>query len=225
MKKVILSTAESKYRSANLSNCWAFNGVQASTLVPDAYGQFPVTHNWPFEAIVFNNISPSATQHPIPGQGDSDGARNGDEIYGKGIRIRMQLENDAGKHNNTWRFWLIEYNSTQGSAVTPSELFHITTGNLLLDTIQTDRWTARKLGTYRTKARDVPADKKTDIFINKWIPFKRRLCFKDDSSLVITKGMKQMLSLVGVCYDSSNTQGGSAAGNFRINATFYYGDP
>lgn len=226
VKSVILSTAEKKYRTVDLTNNFVFNGTTGvAPIIPDLFGQFPVTHNFPFGCYIFNNDSMNTTQHPIPGQGDGDGARNGDEIYGKGIRIRMQLENDAAKHNNTWRFWLLEYDAKQGNPLVPSQFFHVATGNRLLDAVQTDRWTAYKLGTYRTKARDVGSDKKTDIFINKWVPFRRKITFTADDSVTVAKGMKNYLVLVGVCYDASNTVGGTAVGNFRINATFHYGDP
>lgn len=226
VKSVILSTAEKKYRSVDLAQVFAYTGgTTINAVPPDAFGQYAVTHNFPFGFYIFNNDGMNTNYHPIPGQGDGDGARNGDEIYGKGIRVRIQLENDAAKHNNTWRFWLIEYDSKQGTPLIPAQFFHVATGNRLLDAVQTDRWTAHKLGTYRTKARDVGADKKTDIFINKWIPFRRKITFTSDDSLTVAKGMKNYLMIMGVCYDSSNTVGGTAVGNVRMNATFHYGDP
>lgn len=223
---MILSTAESKYKSVDLKENVAYNGSSVSAVAADAYGQVPVSHNFPFQAYIFNNSAPDTNKHPVPAQGDGDGNRNGDEIYSKGIRLRMQLENDGNKHNNTWKFWLVEYNyGTQGFPCNPTEFMHAATGNNLLDAVQTDRWNAKLLGVYRTKARDIPSGNKSDIFVNKWIPFKRKLCFKADDSLVIAKGMKQQLAVVGVCYDTSNTTGGTACGNYRMNATLYYGDP
>lgn len=226
VKSVILATAEKKYRMADLTQAFKFNGTTGVTpVIPDLFGQFPVGHNFPFAHYIFNNDNMSTAQHPIPAQGDGDGNRNGDEIYAKGIRIRMQLENDPGRHNNTWRFWLVEYDAKQGTPMVPAEFFHVSTGNRLLDSVQTDRWTAYKIGTYRTKARDVGADKKTDVFVNKWIPFRRKLTFKSDDSVTVAKGMKNYLAILGVCYDSSNTIGDTLIGNCRMNATFHYGDP
>lgn len=225
MKKVILSTAESKYKSVDVNQTYRWDGTQGVPGVIDAFGQIAVGHNAPFQAWVINNDNPDPAKHPIPGQGDGDGARNGDEIYSKGFRLRMQLENDAGKHNNTWKFWLVEYNTVQGIPCKTTEFFHNATGNCLLDAIQTDRWKATHLGTFRNKSRDVQQDRKTDIFINKWIPFRRKLCFKSDDTLQVAKGMKTHLVVVGVCYDTSNTVFNTAVGNYRINATMYYGDP
>lgn len=225
MKSVILSTAESKYRTVDLKDGAQFNGSGVSALTTDVYGQIAVAHNFPFMVYIFNNTSPSATTQPIPAQGDGDGNRNGDEIYAKGIRLRMQMENNAEKHNNTWKFWLVEWNTVQGNPCIPGDFFHVATGNNLLETIQQDRWKATLLGVYRTKARDIASTSKSDVFMNKWIPFRRKLCFRSDDSLVICKGMKEVYSIVGVCYDASNTAGGVGIGNIRINATLYYGDP
>lgn len=191
----------------------------------DGFGQIAVGHNFPFQVMMINNEAPNSSQHPIPSQGDGDGNRNGDEIYAKGFRLRMQIENDAGKHNNTWKFWLVEYNAVQGTPAVPADFFHAATGNNILDAIQTDRWKAKLLGVFRTKARDVGQDRKTDIFINKWVPFKRKLSFRSDDTLQIAKGMKTYLAIVGVGYDASNTAGNTGIGNIRINSTLYYGDP
>lgn len=225
VKKVVLSTAESKYKTADLKTGAYWNGASMVGFTTDNFGQIAVGHNATWQVDILNNHTPNVTHHPIPAQGDGDGMRNGDEIYAKGIRLRMQLENDAGKHNNTWKFWLVEFNSVQGDPCVPAQFFHQATGNNLLDTVQTDRWTAKLLGTYRTKARDVGQDRKTNIFINKWIPFKRKLCFKADDNLQVCKGMKEFLCVVGVCYDTSNTLFNTGIGNFRIAATMYYGDP
>jgi hypothetical protein len=226
VKKVILSTAENCYRSVDLKDVFTFTSAGgANNATVDSFGQVACGHNFPFQFNLFNNVSPDGTKHPVPLQGDTDGSRKGDEIYSKGIRLRVQIENDAAKHNNTWKFWLVEYNTVQGTPCIPSDFFHVVTGNNLMETVQQDRWKAQLLGTYRTQARDVGADKKTNIYMNKWIPLKRKLCFKDDSSLVITKGMKEVMSVVGVCYDSSNTLGNTGVGNYRAHATFYYGDP
>lgn len=225
VKKVILSTAESKYRSVDLKDASYWNSATVVGSTIDAFSQIACGHNALFQIHIINNHGPDPNKHPIPAQGDGDNLRNGDEIYAKGFRIRMQIENDAGKHNNTWKFWLVEWNTIQGTPCIPSEFFHAVTGNNLLDTVQTDRWKANLLGVFRTKARDVDPTSKTNVFINKWIPFRRKLCFKSDDSLVVAKGMKGALTLVGVCYDSSNTAYNTGAGNLRVNATFYYGDP
>lgn len=225
VKNVILKTAESKYAVRDLKHGFGWNGFNTVALSTDVFGQMIVQHNFLFEVFLFENTSPSiATMFHIA-QGDRDDQRNGDEIYATGMRLRIQCENDAGRHNMTWKFWLVEWNTTQGEPVDPNTTFHSGSGCLILDTIQNNRIKMMPLGTFRTKARDVPADKKTDIYINKWIPFKRKLSFAQDSAIHVTRGMKEKLALVGVAYDTSNTTIGSAVGNIRVNGTFYYKDP
>lgn len=231
VKSVILKTAEKKWRSVNLSDAWRFNGASGSTAnTPDLFGQYPVGHNFPFMFHLVNNASADPTKHPIPTIGTTDQNRNGDEIYATGFRLRIQCENDANRHNNTWKFWLIQWNTVQGDPCVPANLFQVATGNNLIETIQADRYTVKYLGKYRTGARDVAVDAKTDVFIDKWIPYKRKLCFRQDTgtssdNIVISKGMKEMFTIVGVCYDASNTIGDTNIGNCRINGTFYYKDP
>lgn len=222
---MILKTAEKKYKSVDSKQSYSWNGSALVGSTVDIYGQIAVGHNAPFQVNLINSSGPSTTDHPLPTQGDGDGFRNGDEIYAKGYRLRIQIENNANKHNNTWKFWLVEHNTVQGNPAVPSDFFHQITGNNLLDCIQQDRWRAHLLGTFRTGSRDVAVDAKTNIFINKFIPFRRKLCFKADDSIVVSKGMKEVLSLVGVCYDTSNTTFDTALGNFRVNTTLYYGDP
>lgn len=225
VKNVILKTAESKYATRDLKASYKWNGSNTIPASTDAFGQYVAGHNSLFCNFFMDNTSPSTATMLHIAQGDRDDQRNGDEIFSTGIRLRMQLENDAGKHNNTWKFWLAEYNTTQGEAIDPNTTFHSGTGNMILDTLQSNRIKLRLIGTYRTRARDVGADKKTDIFVNKWIPFRRKLQFAQDSSITVTRGMKEKFAIVGVCYDASNTVFDTNVGNYRMNATLYYKDP
>lgn len=225
VKNVILKTAEKKFITRDLKDAVSWNGLNVVSATVDVFGQISVGHNAPFTVNIINNTYPDAAKHPIPAQGVSDQSRNGDEIYGGGFMLRMQIENDANKHNNTWKFWLVEWNSVQGNPCNPGEFFFTQTGNNLLDTVQNDRWKAKLLGTYRTNARDVAVDAKTNILVKKWIPFRRKLSFRDDASIIVSKGCKEIFTIVGVCYDSSNTAFNTGAGNVRMNATFYYKDP
>lgn len=225
VKNVILKTAEKKFIPRDLKDQFSWDGLNIVPGSVDVYGQVAVGHNAPFIVNIFNNNSPDSNKHPLPFQGSGDGDRNGDEIFATGIRIRMQLENNANKHNNTWKFWLIEWNSVQGNPCNPGNLFYSWTGTGLLDQVQTDRFKATLIGKYRTTARDVAVDAKTNIFINKWIPFKRKLSFVGDTSIQVSKGMKEQVSIVGICYDASNTLFYSGIGNYRMHATFYYKDP
>lgn len=227
VKNVILKTAEKKFVTRDLKDAFRYNAVGDNMIAGtiDQFGQIACYHNNVFRINIVNNNSPDGTKHPIPSQGVTDQSRNGDEIYGTGFMLRMQIENDANKHNNTWKFWLVEYNTSQGEPGNPTQASFNNIGTLMLDTLQSDRFKFRALGTYRTKARDVADGLKTNIFIKKWIPFKRKLCFNSDSTIAVSKGMKEHLAIIGMCYDSSNTVYDTAAGNLRVNSTFYFKDP
>lgn len=227
VKKVIMQTAEKKYKSTSPSIVYKTNssGTGCLQISADAFGSFALSHNTITKMQIIDNNAPQFGNQPLPLQGDQDDQRNGDEIYSKGLRLRIQIENDANRHNNTYKLWLVEMNRAQGDCGVPSQFFHNMTGNNQLDPVQTDRWTASYLGKYRTMARDVAVDAKTNILINKWIPFKRKMTFNKDDVSAVAKGMKEQLWLVIVAYDSTNTLYDTNIGNFRLNSTLYYSDP
>lgn len=228
VKKVILSTAESKYRTVALNDTSTTNAVGTSISMPAWPGvsnTYYVNHNRLFLFHLINNTNPIANSHPLPGQGNGDAARSGDEIYAKGFMLRLCLTCGSGHHNTKWRFWLIEWNTVQGNPVQYGELMHQVSGNIMLDTIQTDRWRAVKLGDYRYKSTDTAPDANAEILVKKWIPFRRKLCFKTDNDIVVAKGMKEVLSVVGVAYDSQNTSQEASIGGISAHCTLYYGDP
>lgn len=228
VKKVILSTAESKYRSVRMTDCYTTSSV--GTVIPmtqwvGVTGAFYVNHNRLFRFNIFSNNNPDVNKHPVPSQGNGDGQRNGDEIYAKGIKLRMCLTNGTDHHNAKWRFWLVEWNTVQGDPCVYDNMFHNVSGNLMLDAIQTDRFRATKIGDYRYRSTDISPSVNGEILVSKWIPFKRKLCFTADDSIVIAKGMKEALTIVGVCYDSQNTSQEISIGGITCHATLYYGDP
>lgn len=221
-----MQTAEKKYKATSPSLIYKYNGTSGGTLItPDVFGSYPVGHNFPIKVTIIDNQNPTSGNQPLPDQGDRDDQRNGDEIYAKGIRLRIQLENDPSRHNNTYKMWMIEQNTSQGDCCVPTQLFHDVTGNNLLNPIQTDRWSATYLGSYRTKARDLDGTKKSDVFVNKWFPLKRKLKFVKDDTTSVARGMKEQLYLVIVGYDSHDTVGDTLIGNFRVSSTLYYSDP
>lgn len=227
VKNVILKTAEKKFVMRDLKDATEWSGVGSIVqgMTTDNFGQLAVGHNQPFQIHIYNSAGPDSVKHPFPLQGQTDHGRNGDEIYATGLMLRIQMENDANRHNNVWRFWLIEWNSVQENPCVPDNFFFNIIGNRLLDTVQTDRYKARMIGTYRTKARDVAVDAKTNIFVKKWIPMRRKIVFRDDQTIIVSKGMKEFYTLMGVCYDSSNTLTTTRIGNVRACGTLYYKDP
>lgn len=221
MKSVILKTAEKKYKAVDVS---------ANSAYDIAFGGNALNHNSIVELTLINNTNPNATYQLAMAQGDGDAFRNGDEIYAKGIMLRAGIVIPADRKNATFKVFLVEYNTVQGDPTVFSDIFHPgNTGKVVLDAVQTDRWNLNLLGTYRYKAHDTSSDLATgqrgEILIKKWIPWRRKLCFKADDSLVIAKGMKERLSILIMSYDNNSAFDTTTVGYVRTNATLYYGDP
>lgn len=221
VKSVILKTAEKKYKPVDVS---------ANSAYDVTFGGNALNHNSIVEQTLINNISPNTTYQLCMNQGDSDAARNGDEIYTKGIMIRSGIVVPADRKNAVFKMFLVEYNSVQGDPTIFNDIFHPgNTGKVILDAVQTDRWNLKLLGTYRYRAHDTSSDLVTgqrgEILIKKWIPWRRKLCYKADDSLVVAKGMKERLSILIMSYDNNSAFDTTTVGYIRTNATLYYADP
>lgn len=225
VKNVILRTAEKKFRSVDLSFSSAFDLLKNG---------WPLNHNSVVAAPIFDNTFPDNATQPVPSQGIGDSSRNGDEIYGKGITLRGSIDFAFDRTNAITKMYLVEWNTTQGS-LTKADLQYPITGNVMLDPFQSDRWKVKYIGTVRPRTGNyhhydvegipVESGKTQTVLFKKFIPFKRKLSFKEDSSNVICKGMKERLSLVFITYDALNTVSSATMAYARVNATFHYGDP
>lgn len=165
-----------------------------------------------------------------PAQGDGDGNRKGDEIYATGIMIRGAANLPYDRKGTRLRFFLVEYDWNQtGSPETYSNFFHNTTGNGMLDTIQSKRfkvhasWTQRWYGNNEANATAVEAT----ILFKKWIPLKRKINFQSDTSTVVTRGLKESFRLMVLPYDTINTSSvlDTVVNGIECCATLYYKDP
>lgn len=231
VKSVILRTAEKKYRSSNLNCNSAYDQVRKA---------YPLNHNSIVRAHIVNNVSPDASWEPAAiAQGDSDGNRNGDEIYGKGFMIRGSIDFPYDRANTHVKMYVVEYNSTAGDITTKADLQHNVTGSVMLDPFQADRWKVRCIGSFRPNKESygqntqevlgvgVPYEygKVQSVLFKKWIPFRRKLCYKEDTSLSIVKGMKEYLSVFFLTYDTQGTIADDTCAYVRMSCTFHYGDP
>jgi hypothetical protein len=213
-KAVVLSTSEKKYKSVNLP--------PASVALVPAWKAYPINHAGIYEFRVIDNVNGNTV---LPTQGNSDGERNGDEIYMKGLRFRCSIQIPADRKNASYAFYLCEFNSVQGNPTTYSELFHQVTGNPRLDPIQHDRWTVHKLGVYRLRSADVITTAVGQININKWIPFKRKISFTTDNVTTVAKGTKERILILCIPYDTDSTLLTDVVGYVNANLTAYYADP
>lgn len=220
VKKVILKTAEKKYKTAELLCNSAYDAT---------FGGFALNHNSTVNFHMIDNTAPTVRHVTYIGQGDSDGARNGDEIYAKGIMLRATIAIPADRKNIKVRMFLVEHNSVQGDLAVYGDLYHNITGRNVLDPIQSDRWKMSVIGDYEYKSSDTSSDPITgqrgSILIKKWIPFRRHLRYEKDDSFVVTRGMKERLSVVLQTWDNNSTFDSSTCGYIRGSITLHYGDP
>ena len=128
--------------------------------------------------------------------------------------------------------FLLNIIQRKGSPIVKADLFHQALNNVMIDGIQTDRWKLHLLGSYRLKSRDLAGmetgamvARHATILVNKWIPFRRKLTYIKDDSLVYAKGMKERLSLIWMTFDATNALELDTCGYVRQHATLYYGDP
>jgi len=211
-----MKTAEKKYRTAT---------AHCNSTYDTLWKAYPLNHNSLVSSPIFDNVAPNSVYSPLPSQGDKDEDRNGDEIYAKGIMYRATINVPNMRKNATFKLLQVEWNSTQGSPITYGDLLHNITGSVALDPIQTDRWSVKTLGTYRVTARDVGAGDVSTINIKKWIPFKRKLTFKQDDSIVVCKGMKEYVALIWMSWDIQSTLTTDTIGYVKGAYTLHYGDP
>lgn len=220
VKNVILKTAETKYISRRLQDT---NMQELNTPLRNL-----LKHNELNYYNIFNNTSPDAVKHPLPVQGDSDGQRNGDEIYATGIRLTGTIEVFPACKQASFRLYLVEYNDqvfSAGNLGTFNEVFHNVTGSTMLDTFQHDRIRPRYLGTLRVSASDINDTQNGSINFKRWIPMKRKLTFRQDDSPALAMGIKNKVSLLILPYQTINTAQGLHIADITAHAILYYKDP
>lgn len=188
---------------------------------------FSLNHNSIYAAIAAWYPSMPAGQTMFPSQGNTDGNRKGDEILCQGMRFRCQLNVPYDRRSSAFKFFFVQWNTSQGSPGTRTDFLHDITGSIMLDPIQTDRWPGVKyLGTYRPISRDLsPTDQHSTILINKWIPFKKKVTFNNDGSEV-PSNLKEEGAIIVFSYGYTGAlQTDTLAQNCQCTLTLYYKDP
>ena len=75
----------------------------------------------------------------MPAQGDGSNGRNGDSIVSKRYKIRMLIANKGDRPNVTYR--LVVFAARAGTSNTYGNVFENISGNVLLDSVNSDRCT------------------------------------------------------------------------------------
>eukprot|EP00487_Bulimina_marginata_P012142 TRINITY_DN8245_c0_g1_i1.p1 TRINITY_DN8245_c0_g1~~TRINITY_DN8245_c0_g1_i1.p1 ORF type:complete len:267 (-),score=22.96 TRINITY_DN8245_c0_g1_i1:844-1644(-) len=178
-----------------------------------------LNHDGIYELPIWNS-----TTSVFPDQGTTDGARIGDRIYAKSIRIRMAMDVPWDRKNVKVKAYYLPYNSDQGTPTSYNSLFHNITGNSRLDPIQFKRWKGLKyLGTFTSRDNDAgywrnipssvnvgdpPANRlasnTASIYINKKISLNRKVWFPNDADNQ-PSNLKEKGSILLLPYATINT--------------------
>lgn len=247
VRSVIMKTAEKKFRTSLV----VFNTPTVAGATPGDISH-QIFNSSVIAGSIFNNVAEDGTgvRQLHPELGASDGGRNGDEIWGTGIMLRGTIQVPYDRRNSTFKIWMVEYNTTQGNLWGTSNNAWPASGtspisgqaqNIMNDFMYTsavenpiiglprqDNWKPRLIGTYRLKSRDLLStagdNTESTIYFRKWIPFRRKLCFKDEST-TFTRGMKERVHLLIGADDLLTTPTNTVIGRVQVLATFYYKDP
>lgn len=116
----------------------------------------------------------------LPAQGDGDSNRNGNDIYARGIQVKMMLGCKQDRHNTNFR--ILVFKTSKGydrSAYT--QVFDNQTGNVMLDGVDKDRVSVvfDKKVSFKP-INPSPDGKEITIFRKFWIPHKTLYKFYDD---------------------------------------------
>jgi len=203
MKKVALSTSETKFKNINIPKWELFHNKNKQGSV---------------------NISSS-----LVAQGDDDDDRIGNEIYLTGIKFRLLLGQKADRPNVTFKIYIVEYDATQaGTLENSSHFYHNVTGNVMLDAIQSHRFKILYQKTFKgtTGSLEVGEVSKEKTYpISFWVPMKRKLSFQTDSGTLVSMGMKDNLRIMIAAYDAYGSLQADNIAYAQCCASCYYKDP
>lgn len=164
----------------------------------------------------------------FPSQGVGDQDRVGDQIYGKGFKIRMMFGLKQDRHNVTFRLFVCK-NSQSQQPSTYNTLFDAATNNVLLDTIDTDRvkvvyhkYIKPKLHPDLSGAGG--ADKEYTFVRKIWLPFKKLIKFNQDGGLVGT-GTDPQYTMYIAAFDAYGTLLTDNIAYVQVYQRFYFADP
>lgn len=204
-RTAVLRTAETKFVGQSLENVQLFhNGGAAPQYV------------W------LTNLCTTSV-------GSSQATRVGDDVWGVGVSIRLWLSNKLDRPNVMYRVFVIAVPADQQAAGNPANLFKGSSGNKMLDFIDTDRYKVRyhKLiqpasGDYSLESGATNRERSRMLKI--WIPTKGRIKYATDNGLLPTY-QKYILSLGIIAYDAFGSILTDNIASFAGVTRFYFKDP
>lgn len=201
IRKIVLKTAETKYKTLSVPKQELFHNL---------------LHNFGTNLLSV-----------FPTQGDADSNRNGDEIYATGMMVRMIFGQKIDRPNVTFKVWVIGYNDNSLDPTTYGNFLHNTTGNVLLDAVQSKRFKVLKSFTLNSRGTSLEVGETPKEFVRTakfWIPMKKKIKFiKDDS--INASNYYPYINIIVSPYDAYGTLMTDNIGYAQASATLYYKDP
>lgn len=215
-----------------------------------------VPSSWDKEELYHNSGSAGGTQvlptvwalkdyFTLPLQGNTDHQRNGDHIFMNGISVKLLLGQKEDRMNVTFRIVVIECTTDQEPSAYGGTggLFENTSGNVLLDSVNTDRGRivyqkfikkniSPQLSTYHSVLNPLdPAFGAPEVLQRKelththkfWIPHRRMIKFTDQAANNQYSGTR--LYMYVFAYDAYGTLKSDNVAYVQGWSKLYFRDP
>lgn len=158
----------------------------------------------------------------IPVQGSGDHQRNGDQIYAKGISVKMLLGQKADRMNVTYRI-IAWKGTTDARPVSYNELFDHVTSNVLLDCTNSDRGKIIYNKYIKKYISPQLSTNRELTFMHKfWIPYKKLMKFVYNNA---TDFSGEKIFIYVFAYDAYGTLLTENISYVQTWLKFYYKDP
>lgn len=164
--------------------------------------------------------------------------RIGNEIFAKGLKIRMQLINNLYQSNVTYKYFIFRYQS--GKTLNDAGFWSGTDGtgsnmNRMLDFVDTREITILKSGMIQTQQKgtsnmSVPEwngsawtyERMHSTYRDIWIPLNRKIKYDDNNS---PTPKFTDIGIAVVAYDVNNTSQSDTIGYLDFVSRLYFRDP
>jgi len=172
--------------------------------------------------VVFYQLNDSSG---IPVQGTTDATRVGDSIYIRGFSLKLMLGQKSDRMNVTWRIMVVSapvanYDNQFSS------VFVAATNNVLLDTVNTERFrvvASKTIHKMIDPQLSTSGDRRELTFpVKIWIPDGKTYRFRSANA---TAHNQNGLYLVVMCYDAFGTLQTDNIGYFQGACVTYFKDP
>lgn len=166
------------------------------------------------------------------GQGQTQFTRIGDKVWAKGLKIKLWFSNKKDRSTVMYRVAVVALPTDQVNS-NPANLFNTSSGNRILDMINTDKYKVlyHKVFNINTTSKwtiDVDPllnrEREVSRYMPIYIPLNRMVTYSADNGNQ-PKYQKDILALMVIAYDSTGTLATDNIASYRAVYRFYFKDP